>query len=296
MWIPVTLAAATFQILRTSRQHDLRRYLRPTAAGYVRYLYGAPLGLVLAGCWFGIAARDVPAVPARFWLIVAVAGVTQIAGTVALLRSFQARDFAIGTVYAKTEVIQIAVISAVALGEPLRAGGWVAAAVCTLGVAWLAGHGDLRAVLRRAGDPAALLGVVAGGLFGAAAVGIRGASGSLGEAPALDRAVLTLAALLSIQALVNGAWLAATDRAELRRTVACWRAAAPVGALSLAGTLGWSLAVTLENAAKVRTLGQVELLLAFAISHRRLGEQHTQGELVASALVLAGVVGVVLLG
>jgi drug/metabolite transporter (DMT)-like permease len=296
MWIPITLAAATFQILRTSRQHELRSALRPTGAGYVRYLYGAPLALVLAGVWFGLAGRDVPSVPARFWLIVTIAGVTQIGGTVALLRSFQARDFAIGTVYAKTEVIQIAVLSAVALGEPLRPLGWVAAVACTLGVAWLAGHGDLGAVLRRAGDPAALLGIVAGGLFGAAAVGIRGASGSLGDAPALDRAVLTLAALLTIQALVNGAWLAATDRPELGRTFVQWRAAVPVGFLSLGGTLGWSLAVTLENAAKVRTLGQVELLLAFAISHRRLGEEHTRGEVVASALVLLGVAGVVALG
>jgi hypothetical protein len=40
----------------------------------------------------------------------------------------------------------------------------------------------------------------------------------------------------------------------------------------------------------------VELLLAFAISHRRLGEQHTGGELAASALVLAGVAGVVAFG
>jgi drug/metabolite transporter (DMT)-like permease len=296
LWIPITLAAATFQVLRTSRQHGLRSRLSPIGAGFVRYLYAAPLALTAVALWFGLGERALPAVPGRFWPIIAAAGLAQIAGTVALLRSFRARDFALGTVYAKTEVIQVAIVGAVLLGEPLEPLGWVAALVCTLGVAWLAGHGDLGAVLRGAGDPAAALGIAAGGLFGLAAVGIRGASRTLGEAPPFDRALVTLAVMLTIQTLVNGGYLAWRDRAELGRTLAAWRLALPVGLLSLAGSTGWAWAVTLENAAKVRTLGQVELVLAFALSHRRHEEAHTRAELLASALVLVGVVGVVLLG
>jgi drug/metabolite transporter (DMT)-like permease len=296
LWVPITLAAATFQILRTSRQHGLAARLTPVGAGFVRYLYAAPLALVAVGLWFGLAPRSFPEVPGRFWPIIAAAGVAQIGGTIALLRSFRARDFALGTVYAKTEVIQVAVVGAVLLGEPLAPLGWVAALVCTLGVAWLAGHGELRAVLRRAGDPAALLGIAAGGLFGLAAVGIRGASRSLGEAPPFDRALVTLAAMLTLQTLLNGGYLAWRDRAELGRTLAAWPLALPVGLLSLAGSTGWAWAVTLENAAKVRTLGQVEIVLAFVLSHRRHHEAHTRAELWASAVVLVGVVGVVLLG
>src|SRR5690606_4877272 len=146
-----------------------------------------------------------------------------------LLRSFRQRGFALGTVYAKTEVIQVALIGAVALREPLRPLGWVAALACMAGVGWLAGHGDLRALLRRAGDPAALLGLLAGGLFGGAAVGIRGASGALGDAPAFDRALLTLTAMLTIQMLLNGLLLAVTDRFQLRATMTRWRLALPVG-------------------------------------------------------------------
>ena len=36
LWIPISLAAATFQILRTSRQHELRDQLSAGAAGFVR--------------------------------------------------------------------------------------------------------------------------------------------------------------------------------------------------------------------------------------------------------------------
>ena len=45
MWIPITLAAATFQILRTSRQHVLRSVLSPTGPGSSATLYGFPLAL-----------------------------------------------------------------------------------------------------------------------------------------------------------------------------------------------------------------------------------------------------------
>ena len=75
-----------------------------------------------------------------------------------------------------------------------------------------------------------------------------------------------------------------------------WRAALPVGILSLCGSAGWAVAVTLTNAAKVRTLGQVELVIAFAISAWVLHERHTRAEYLASALVLVGVIGVVVFG
>src|SRR3546814_5942466 len=84
---------------------------------YVRYLYGAPLALLLAGTWFGALDHPEPEVPARFWPIIATAGVAQIAATIALLRSFQARGFALGTVYSKTEVIQVAIVGALVLGD-----------------------------------------------------------------------------------------------------------------------------------------------------------------------------------
>lgn len=295
MWIPITLAAATFQILRTSRQHQLRSVLSVNGAGFVRYAYGFPIAVIVAAVTFGIVGESIPAIPARFWPIIAGAGVVQILGTVSLLRAFDLRNFAIGTVYAKTEVILVAVVSAIALGEPLEPLGWIAAVVCMAGVVWLAAPNRLRDVLGSARDPAALMGVVAAGCFALAAVGIRGASTSL-EGPTWNRALLTLTVMLGIQTLVNAGQLALTDRAELTDVARAWRFALPVGVLSLCGSIGWAVAVTLANAAKVRTLGQVEIVIAFAISAWVLHEQHSRAEYAASALVLIGVVGVVVFG
>jgi drug/metabolite transporter (DMT)-like permease len=296
MWIPITLAAATFQILRTSRQHRLRSVLSVNGAGFVRYAYGFPLAVLASIVTFGVVGDELPAVPWRFWPIIVGAGAAQILGTLALLRAFDLRDFAIGTVYAKTEVIQVAIVSAIALGEPLEPLGWAAALACMGGVAWLAAPNRLRDILGRAGDPAALMGIVAGGCFALAAVGIRGASTSLEGGSTWDRALLTLTVMLGIQTVLNASWLMARDRRELIRVGSAWRAALPVGVLSLCGSACWAVAVTLTNAAKVRTLGQVELVIAFAISAWVLHETHTRAEYAASALVLVGVIGVVVFG
>ncbi len=56
------------------------------------------------------------------------------------------------------------------------------------------------------------------------------------------------------------------------------------------------MAVTLTDTTRVRTLGQIEIVLAFAISVFWLRERHTRAEYIASAVVLVGIIGVVALG
>ncbi|TDT15495.1 hypothetical protein BDK89_1066 [Ilumatobacter fluminis] len=296
MWILITLAAATFQILRTSRQHQLRSVLSTAAAGFVRYAYGAPLALLLSLVLFGALDRDLPGVPASFWPALLVGAVGQIAGTVALLQSFKVRDFAVGTVYSKSEVLFVAALGAIGFETALRPAGWFGAVLVTIGVAWLASKGSLASLLERAGDPAALLGLAAGAGFAAASLGIGSASRSLIDAPSFDRAVLTLTALLVVQTLLNAGWFVATDPSQIARTIGAWRPAIPVGVLSLLGSIGWAWAFTLESAAKVRTLGQVELIIAFVLARVTLGERHTRADHLASGLVLLGVVLVTVWG
>ena len=140
MWIVVTFLATIFQTLRTAVQARLRADLSVNAASYVRYILGAPLSItacILAVWW---SADGMPTIPLRFWLIVTAAGIAQIVGTIALLTAFDRSDFAIGTVYSKTEVIQVAMFSAVIVGEPLRFWGWLSVIVVLVGVVKLAGR------------------------------------------------------------------------------------------------------------------------------------------------------------
>ena len=294
MWIIVTLVAAGFQTARTALQHRLRALLSVSGAGFVRYLYGAPLSALAVLVAWSIGV-EWPHFEVRFWPSILGGGVAQILGTVCLIRAFDARDFAVGTVFAKTEVVQVAFLSWVILGEPLRWGGWFGAAVCMVGVALLATKGQ-RLSCAAVRQPAALYGLAAGGLFGLASIGIRGATKALDGGPIVMRAIVTLAVMNTMQTIVHGGYLVIRERDQLRLTLVQWRSSAIVGVLSVCGSAGWALALALENAAKVRTLGQVELLFTFGVSRWWLKDRHTRGELVASGLVAFGVVTVVLLG
>ncbi|MBI4934704.1 MAG: DMT family transporter [Actinobacteria bacterium] len=294
MWIPITVVAAGFQTARTALQHRLRALLSVSGAGFVRYVYGAPIsGLAVLMAWaIGV---QWPHIEPRFWPTITGGGVAQILGTICLIRAFDARDFAIGTVFAKTEVVQVALFSMVILGEPLRWGGWIGAAVCTVGVALLATKGR-RITWASVREPAALYGLAAGGLFGLAAIGIRGATKALTDSPAVMRAIVTLAVMNTIQTVVHGGYLMLRERDQVRLAFVHWRSSAVVGVLSVCGSAGWAMALALQNAAKVRTLGQVELLFTFAVSRWWLHDRHTRAEYWASAMVAAGVLLVLLTG
>jgi drug/metabolite transporter (DMT)-like permease len=286
--------AAAFQTSRTAMQQRLRALLSVSGAGFVRYAYGAPLalGAVLVAALSGVAF---PAVDASFWPLILAAGVAQIVGTIFLISSFDARNYAVGTVLSKTEIIQVAVFSAAFLGESLHPLGWVATGVCMAGIVTLtstSGRLDRAAWFDRAGR----FGLLAGGCFGLASVGIRAATKQLHDSPAVMKAIVALAVMNTAQTIVHGGYLAWRDRVQIGLAMRHWRSSSIVGVLSVAGSACWALAFTLQNVAKVRTLGQVELIFTFVAARWFLRETTTRRELAGGAIVLAGVVGVMTIG
>jgi drug/metabolite transporter (DMT)-like permease len=291
MWMAVTVAAAIFQTWRTAMQQRLRSLLSVGGAGFVRYVWGAPIAFT-AVLVMVLSGQPMPHVAARFWPLIAAGGVAQILATILLISAFDARGFAVGTVYSKTEVVQVALFSAVLLGESLRPLGWLATVLCLAGVVVLAGG---RTVLRHP-DRAAVLGLLAGSGFGLAAVSIRAATQALGDAPSLVRAIVALAVMNTIQTMVHGGYLAARDPKQIRLGFEHWRSSSVVGVLSVCGSACWAWAFSLQNAAKVRTFGQVELLVTFAVAHWWLHERQTRRDYAGTGLILAGVLGVMLAG
>jgi drug/metabolite transporter (DMT)-like permease len=295
-WLPFTLLAAVLQASRTSLQHRLRAILSVSGAGFVRYVYGAPLSIA-AVIGMRFAGVHIPTPPLRFWPTIAAAGVAQIFGTVFLIRSFDARNFAIGTVYSKTEVIQVALFSWVILGEPIKLLGWLAIAVCLAGVAVLGSKGQSIATLAKSfGDRGARYGIAAGGMLGLAAIAIRAASKSLGDHPGIVRALVCLAAMNAIQTVLHGGYLARKEPDQIRKALVHWRSSAIVGVLSVSGSACWAIALTFGNAAQVRTVGQVELLVTFLIARLWLHDRHSRAEYIASGLVTVGVLTMLLGG
>jgi len=69
-----------------------------------------------------------------------------------------------------------------------------------------------------------------------------------------------------------------------------------VGVSSVMGTIGWATAFTLEQAAYVKSLAQVEFVFTLAASYWFFKERSTPRELCGIALVITGIILLVLFG
>lgn len=293
LWIPITIAAALCQNIRTTMQQKIRGLLSVDGANFVRYLYGAPLALgALAFLVFG-TGRQVPAISLAFLGLVAIAGVAQIVATSLMIHSFSLRNFTVGTVYSKTETVFVALFATFIAGEPLNFGAWMGILVCLGGVAILSVRGklsDVRSLLADLTHKGALYGIMAGATFAIAAGTIREASKLLPDGDFMIRGITVLACMNTIQVVLMALYLARRDRPQLGKVAMNWRSSMWVGLFSVLGSAGWALAMTLENAALVRAVGQIELVFTFISSRLILKERPSLGEWIGSILVVGGVV------
>jgi drug/metabolite transporter (DMT)-like permease len=210
----------------------------------------------------------------------------------------EARSFARGVAYSKTELLQIAVFGLAFLGDPLSVPVLLAVACGTLGVLLLSPAAPQRpfaALLTGLGTRPALLGLASGTGFAFAAVGYRGAALAL-DASFLMSAATALAAAQLIQTLLLGGWLLWNSPAVVRSTLRLWRPSLFAGFMGAAASAGWFSAFALQSAAHVRTLGLVELVFSYAVSRKLFRERMTRLELAGMAFLAAGIAVITLTG
>ncbi|WP_170370585.1 EamA family transporter [Ruegeria arenilitoris] len=287
LWIPVTLAAATFQTVRFMLQKSLSSVkLSVTGATFARFAYSMPLvlmGLVVA---MRLSGLPLPALPPLFWLYAAIGGLSQILATICVVALFKQRNFAVGITFKKTEVIQTAIVGFVVLGDRVSTGAFGAILLGLLAVLLLSKTpGGSGAWWRHLTNRASQLGLGSGVLFAFSAVSYRGASLQLGDGEAWFRALVTLAVVVSIQFLSMALWLVWRDRAELRAVWDTRRTGVFVGLTSLGGSFCWFWAFSLQNAAYVKALGQVELIFSLMASVLVFRETVTRREIAGMVLL-----------
>ncbi|MEO0680868.1 MAG: hypothetical protein AAF192_10695 [Pseudomonadota bacterium] len=299
LWIPFTLAAAFLQNLRSVLQRRLKGRLSTSGAAFSRFVYALPLAWAALGLWVAATGEATPAPPPVFWAWAAAGGLSQILFTVVLLWMFSFRSFAVGTTFSKLEVLMVAALGAVLLGDGLSGPAVAAIALGALGAAAL-GFSETRltpgALLRGLGERATGAGLLCAALLGASSVFFRGATLSLEGASTGMAALFALACALTLQTAMMGAWFAAAERAQGLTVLREWRAAAPAGAVGMACSACWFTAFTLQNAAYVRALGQVELLFAFASGALIFRERISRAEGVGVALIGGAIVLLLLAG
>jgi len=299
LWIPITIAAAFLQNLRSAAQKQLKSAMGTTGATFVRFGFGFPFVLILVGALhFGLGYR-VPAATPAFLAWTALGGLTQIGGTFLLIHLFSYRNFAVGTAYSRTEPAQAALFGLLFLGERVTAGTLAAIAISVFGVMLISvAHEpkNWRSLLGSLKSPNALIGIASGTLFGIAAVAYRAASLSLGGPNYVMQAAMTLAWVICFQTVIMFVWMLWKDRAEIARVGRAWKLSLFTGLAGASASFGWFAAMTLQHAAMVKALGQIELLFTFAASVFFFREKILTIEAVGCLLVALGIVVLVLVG
>jgi drug/metabolite transporter (DMT)-like permease len=292
LWIPITLGAAFFQNLRSALQKHLKGRLSNTGATFSRFAYAAPLALVYVAALGALTEEPLPRPNATFALYALVGGLAQITATALLLYSFAFRNFAVGTTYSKTETVQTAIFGILILGEPLGLGAVVAILISLAGVMTISVAStrmSFLGLLASLTEKPALIGIASGAFFGLSAISYRGASLSLGEHGFLIRAAYTLACVTVFQTIVMALYMRLREPGQVTAVLRAWRVAAWAGICGMIASAGWFTAMTIQNAAYVRALGQVELLFTFAASIFLFHERPNRLEVTGIALVVAGI-------
>jgi drug/metabolite transporter (DMT)-like permease len=291
-WVPITLGAAASQATRTALQRHLKGRLSTNGASFTRFVFGLPFAVVYLSALLAAEVGTLPAPGPRFWTWVLVAAVSQIVATSLQIYVMAARNFATAVAYTKTEVVQAALFEILFLGAVvtwLGALGIVLATVAVMLMSLVKTRDPLRAFLAGLSEPTALIGLAAGGLFGIAAVGFRGASVSLEHPSAFVAAAFTLVIATATQTVIMGAYLAVREAGQLRRVFVQAPTGALVGVASALGSAGWFTAFTLQIAAYVRTLGLIELVFTLLISLYAFRERPTRAELIGLGLLVVSI-------
>lgn len=288
------MLAALAQTLRFGLMRQLKvTQLSSTGATFARYVFVAPMAVVLSLAYASVRGLGWPQTSPAFWGYVAVGGTAQILATICVMALFARRNFSVGIAFTKTTVLMSVPVGFILLGDTTSVFGFGAITLGFFGVLLLSDpQGDVtRNMVRRALNMGTALGLVAGVLFAFAGVAYRGGVLELDTGDAFFTAIFVLAAATILQTTVMAVWMRWREAGEMTRVLRAWRIAGLVGITSMIGSTCWFIAFGMQNVAYVNAVGQIELLFSLALTvfafKERISPREWQGGAILTVSILA---------
>ena len=291
-WVAITVTAAFLQNVRSTLQKYLKGKIGTTGATFVRLGFGLPFAFLFLAILYYAMGYPLPALHWQFAGWIVLAAMAQIFAQALLIHLFSYRNFAVGTAYSRTEPAQAALFGLVFLSETVSWVVLIAIGISVAGVMLISvARTELRpsALVTSLATRSVAIGLCSGTFFGIAAVGYRGASLSLGGPNFLMQGGVTLSAAITFQTLVMLVFMAIRDPGEIKRIAAAWKPALAVGFVGASASFGWFTAMTLEKAAVVKAVAQVEMLFTFASTYFIFREPINRLEVGGCIAIVAGI-------
>lgn len=297
LWIPLTIAAAFFQNIRSAMQKHLQGKLSTLGASYVRFVYAWPIALVYLFAVIVIEGQPLPGFNSSFLLYALFGGICQIMFTIFLLWLFSFHNFAVGTTFSKLETVMVAIFGLVLLGDQLTPAIIVAIAISTAGLIVLSiGQAKLsiKNLISGLWRLPTLIGLACAAWLGMSVVLFRAASLSLNLDSFMVAAAFTLLIVLIMQIAIMTVLIGLREPTQLSRVMTHWRPAMLVGISGGLASIGWFSAFTLQNATYVRALGQIELIFTFVATLLFFREKVARAEIAGILLIIAAIIIILL--
>jgi drug/metabolite transporter (DMT)-like permease len=286
LWIYFTLLAAFMQAIRTAGQKQLTQHLNAMATTGVRYIYALPFAWLYLWWVADYRALEIPSLNTQFLQYALIACVMQIIGTVCLVAAFKYRNFAVATSLAKTEAIQVAVVGALLFSASLSYMGWFSVIIGVVGILLVSKvKFTFKDVLQ---NPGAGFGLASGLGLAITTLLVRESSLALNSDLLLSAAV-TLTFMITVQSLISIIYVYCQDKQQITNMFNQWRLCLFVGLTSVIGSIGWFTAMSFQQAAYVKALGQVEFFITLFITYRIFKEKISATEYLGMLLIVISV-------
>jgi len=296
LWIIATLCAASFQTIRFTLQKILADgNLSPLGATYSRFIFAAPWIVLFSLIFLLLTNVSIPDLESQFLLFAVGGGLAQILATVCVILVFKSRNFAVGITLKKTEVILTALVGLILIGEGVST---ISMFLICLGGAGVFFLSKKVSSVDRSNfsilNKSAVYGLLSGLLFAISAVCYRSATLSVVSDLVYVRAGFTLLIVILSQTFVMTIWLALFEPGQIKlvwleRKKGFW-----VGVTSLGGSFFWFTAFTLQNAAYVKAVGQIELIFSLLITTLFFKERILNREILGMLLIGISALGLIL--
>ena len=294
IWIPITIFAAFSQNLRSIYQKKLQKNISNISSTYTRFLFGLPFVFIYFLFLYNYSNTTflVSNINLQFIFYCLIGGISQIIATFLLLKIFMTNNFSVATAYSKTEPIQAAFFGFILLSDPISFIGFIGILIGLIGIMIT----SIKKVNLSINffNLSVFYGLLSGSLFGLAAVLFRGASHSLFSIDYILTSSFTLLIAIGIQTLILTIYILIKDIKQFYLLYLNWKDSLIVGFFGAFASICWFYAMSVQNVAYVRALGQIELIFTILASIFYFKEKIIKTEILGILITLTGILIILL--
>jgi drug/metabolite transporter (DMT)-like permease len=294
LWVPITILAAFSQNQRSIFQKKLQDKMSSISSTYTRFLFGLPFVIIyfLFLNYFSNTTFQISNINITFFIYCLFGGLSQIIATFLLLKIFKTSNFSVATSYSKTEPIQAALFGFILLNDSISLMGFIGILIGLVGIV-ITSIKKLN-FKNTVFNISILYGLLSGALFGLSAVMFRGASHSLFSLDYVLTSSFTLLIAISIQTFILTLYIVFKDIKQFNLLYTNLQEGLTVGFFGALASICWFYAMSVQNVAYVRALGQIELIFTILASIFYFKEKITLRQLIGIFVIFLGLLLILL--